>query len=656
MQKFSLLLYLILISSSVFAQEKRNLLTNTFSRSFVTEALVNDDSWVRYPNYNDRAGWEKFPKELREKYIKEGEKYLDFVWPVVRATEYLAFDRTGDRMVMENPQSVRMKALQSLVLAELVEGKGRFMDDIINGTFLFCEQTYWGLSACFYLYKNIDLDNGKKFKPNLPNNEDPIIDLWVGEIGSDLAWIYYFFKDEFNKISPIVSKRLKYELTNRVLEPYYSRNDLWWIRGGNNGKVNNWTPWCNYNMLTCILLVEENPVKKATGVYKTMESIDLFYNIYPNDGGCDEGPTYWGYAGGKAFEYLSLLNSASNGKISIFDNPLVKEIGRYVYRAYIAGGEYFINFADSSPKGQPRAGVIYQYGQEIKDQTLIDFGAFQLSKIKYGEEPEITTLEPVLANLFSLDGWEKYAANEPLIGEYYFPDLQVAIARDKKGSSDGFFMAAKGGHNDEQHNHNDVGSCIIFYNGKPVIVDVGVGTYTKQTFSDERYKIWTMQSDYHNLPLINGVSQSPGRGFKAKDSKFKSGKSKVTFTTNITDAYPQEANVENWEREYIFERGKKITISDIFKLKKISGKTELHFITPLQCNTEMPGVVYLKGEDCTIQMRYDNNVQNVRLEYKNIDDEKLTKVWGNKISILVFDIKEILTGKITIDISVKKIK
>lgn len=654
MRRIKIILCLILISSSFVAQEKRNLLTNTFSQSFVADALATDYSWVKYPTYNDRAAWEKFPKELREKYIKEGEKYLDFVWPVVRATEYLAFERTGERMVMEDPQSVRMKALQSLVMAELMEGKSRFMDDIINGTYLFCEQTYWGLSACFYLYKNIELSNGKRVKPNLPNNEDPIIDLWVGEVGSDLAWVYYFFKDEFDKISPIVSRRLKNELTTRVLEPYYERNDLWWIRGGANGNVNNWTPWCNYNVLTCILLVEEDPAKKAKGIYKTMESVDLFYNTYPNDGGCDEGPTYWGYAGGKAFEYLSLLNSASNGKISVFDNPLVKEIGRYVYRAYIAGGEYFINFADSSPKGQPRAGVIYQYGQQINDPALIDFGAFQLSKMKYGQEPEITTLGPVLANLFSLDGWEKYAGNEPLIGEYYFPDLQVAIARDKKGSSDGFFMAAKGGHNDEQHNHNDVGSCIVFYDGNPVLVDVGVGTYTKQTFSNDRYKIWTMQSNYHNLPLINGVAQSPGRNFKAIDSRFAANKSKVTFSTNITDAYPKEAKVENWIRDYIFERGKKITITDNFKLNEITGKTELHFITPLVCDTQTPGVVYLKGEHFTIQMKYGNDVQNVRVEYKDIDDEKLTKVWGNKISMLVFDIKEVLTGKISMDISVKK--
>lgn len=641
----------ILFSPFITAQEKRNLLTDNYSKAFVSEVLVKDNSWIKYPAYKDRASWNRISDTLRKKYIQEGEKYLDYTWPIVRATEYLAFDRTGDRMVMEGPQAQRMKALQSLVLAELMEGEGRFMDDIINGTYLFCEQTYWGLSACFYLYKDIELDNGKKVKPNLPNIKDPIIDLWVGEVGSDLAWIYYFFREEFDKLSPILSRRLKYELTNRVLIPYYTRDDFWWIRGGSDGKVNNWTPWCNYNVLTCILLVEDDPVKKTEGIYKTMESVDLFYNIYPNDGGCDEGPTYWGYAGGKAFEYLSLLKQTSGGRISIFQHPLVKEIGRYVYRAYIAGGDYFVNFADSSPKERPRAGIIYQYGQEIDDQLLTDFGAFQLQKMKYGDEPEITTLGPVLANLFFLDGWQQFTKNEPLIGGHYFPDTQVAMARDKEGSSDGFFIAAKGGHNDEQHNHNDVGSCIIFYNGKPIIVDVGVGTYTKQTFSDDRYDIWTMQSYYHNLPLINGIAQSPGKSFKAKNPQYTSDKSKMVFSVDIAGAYPQEANVDKWIRKYILDKGKKITIADDFRLKKITGKTELHFITPLQCDISTPGIVRMEGPDFTIKMNYNNNLLSPQIEIKTIDDEKLTKVWGTKMSVLVFNVKEAISGKLSISIS-----
>ncbi len=67
-------------------------------------------------------------------------------------------------------------------------------------------------------------------------------------------------------------------------------------------------------------------------------------------------------------------------------------------------------------------------------------------------------------------------------------------------------MAAKGGFNNESHNHNDVGTFSLYVNTIPVILDAGVGTYAKQTFGKDRYTIWTMQSNYHNLPMINGIT------------------------------------------------------------------------------------------------------------------------------------------------------
>jgi hypothetical protein len=39
-------------------------------------------------------------------------------------------------------------------------------------------------------------------------------------------------------------------------------------------------------------------------------------------------------------------------------------------------------------------------------------------------------------------------------------------------------------------------------------------TYTRKTFSSQRYEIWTMQSGYHQLPKINGVDQMQGRQYK----------------------------------------------------------------------------------------------------------------------------------------------
>jgi len=243
------------------AQQKRDLLTSNFSRKYVETSLRQDEQWIRYPKYSDRTAWEGLPEEVRSKTIEAGEAYLGYDWPIVKATMYLEFTRSGDRTKDAAVTNERRKAFQSLMLAELMEGKGRFIDDLINGVFAFSEQTYWGASAHFYLYgfeESIATPTTV-----LPDLDNPIIDLVVGDIAADLAWAYHFFREPFDAISPVISRRLKRELEQKVLHPFYDRYDYWWITGWGEGRVNNWTPWCNYNMLTAILLVEEDPVKKT---------------------------------------------------------------------------------------------------------------------------------------------------------------------------------------------------------------------------------------------------------------------------------------------------------------------------------------------------------------------------------------------------------
>ena len=54
---------------------------------------------------------------------------------------------SGDRAIMESPFGKNNSALGSLFMAEMAEGKGRFVDQIINGVFASCEMTSWALSA-----------------------------------------------------------------------------------------------------------------------------------------------------------------------------------------------------------------------------------------------------------------------------------------------------------------------------------------------------------------------------------------------------------------------------------------------------------------------------------------------------------------------------
>lgn len=631
-----------LIAATAFCQQKRNLLTNNFSRKQVSSFISDSQKWITYPAYNNREAWKRLSEGVKSQSIRKGEQYLDYKWPLTTAKHYLTYSRTGNRAMADDVNREKLNALRTLALAELMEGKGRFLDDLINGVFAFCEQTYWGSPA--HLYMHGYEGSIANITTLLPEENDPIIDLVTGDTAADLAWIWYFFHEEFDNVSPVIAERLQQELRRKVLEPFYQRNDYWWITGWGEGRVNNWTPWCSYNILTCILLLETDKQKREDGIYKTMQAVDLFINSYPEDGGCSEGPGYWGPASGRLFDYLTLLQKAGVGRIDIFNNELVRNMGRYIYRVYVSEGENYVNFADAQARIQHDGGLIYRFGKAIQDPEMEGFGAFLLDKQGATGQRSGGRIGNSLENLFNTDSWRSAPKKEPLLDEYYLSNLDVAIARDKKNTDMGFYFAAKGGHNGEQHNHNDVGSFVLFYNGHPVLIDAGVGTYTRETFGKERYNIWTMQSNYHNVPLINGVAQQAGRNFTSRNSSFTATKDRVRFSTEISGAYPKEAQVKNWQRAYQLDRGEKFTISDAYQLIENKGETRLHFLTTLSNEQTKPGELLLKGDGFELLMRYNPKSITATVEQKDIDDPKLSNALGKIVYRIVLEVK---TGALT---------
>ena len=275
--------------------KERNILANKAKAIDLAKTLITDNSWNKFPDYKNRSFWDKLPDNIRQEYISKAEGYLTYNWPAVKATDYLEFIRSGDRR--QGAYSACSNALITLVMGELVEGKGRFTDQIINAVWFFSEQTYWGWSAHL---------GAQKAGTGLPDVNDPIIDLGVGEITSNLSWTLYLFGAEFDKVHPLISKRLRQEITNKSLKPYFERDDFGYM-GFKGGRPNNWNPWINYNMLNSYLLIESDPAKKVAEVQKVINSLDKFLNGYSDDGGCDEGPSYWGAAGALLFESLDVF-------------------------------------------------------------------------------------------------------------------------------------------------------------------------------------------------------------------------------------------------------------------------------------------------------------------------------------------------------------
>src|SRR5690606_17830168 len=149
------------------------------------------------------------------------------------------------------------------------------------------------------------------------------------------------------------SQRIKLHIQERLIKPHVSGNDMWWqeIDIYEAQLVNDWNQRCAFHLLTALLLLEDDVDKRVEGVYKTMTSVDKFNNYVIADGACEEGPSYWGHAAGKLYDYLKLLAYATDNHISIFEHPIVKNMGEYISQSYIGGDRWVVNFADASAKG-----------------------------------------------------------------------------------------------------------------------------------------------------------------------------------------------------------------------------------------------------------------------------------------------------------------
>lgn len=617
---------------------KRTLLQDAADINKLKEVLVMDQKWVPYPDYVDRAGWDKLLGENKESTIKVGEKYLGFEWKVVKATDYLEYERTGNREIMQNPLGANNQALSALVMAELAEGKGRFMDDIINGVFHLCEMESWALSA-----HNHSLS---KTKRALPDYREKILELTQGDMSQMLSWTYYFLNKEFDKVDPVISLMLRKELQERELTPYLNLRHFWWM--AHNAKpgdmVNNWNPWCNFNALICFFLLENDKNVLAEAVYKSMTSVDAYINAVKEDGGCDEGPSYWGHAAGKMYDYLQMLSLGTGGKVSIFDKPQIRNMGEYIVRSYIGNG-WVVNFADASARGGGDAGLIYRYGTAVNSDVMKGYAA-TMNKEK-PVKPSIGSTD--LFRTLETMRWMEQLNNEApkyTTPEYtWYPQTEFCYFSNKSG----MFMATKGGYNDESHNHNDTGTFSLYMNNTPILIDAGVGTYTRWTFSDRRYTIWTMQSDYHNLPMINGVSQKHGRQYKA--TEVKANPKAKTISLNIGTAYPEEAKVEKWIRSYRMGSNN-LKIEDTFSLKEAIAPNKVNFLTWGKVDLSQAGVITIEVQGEKAALKYDKNLFDASIETIKLDDPRLSNVWGSEIYRLSLTAKKQQTqGKYSFTIS-----
>ena len=511
-----------------------------------------------------RRNLDNAPK-VRESYVRYGERFAGKAWWSPSATMFAEFKTNGNRTRYEQATFAKRRQLAALVMAEVAEQKGRFMSDIIDGLQSTMEETWWGIPAHY----------GTK----VMRQEDQTVDLFNAETAGLLAWTRRALRTEIDSFSPLLGKRIDSEIERRMLIPAVS-TDYWWKK-----RAMNWNPWICSNWLACVLFCESDSARRNEALSQISQALKCFYDGYPDDGGCDEGPTYWDRAAASLFDCMWLFSSTSLTSLLPPLTTKVKNMASYCYSTYIADG-YCLSFADSHGNRlvqQPN--VMFPFALYLGDSTMAEFAAY-VAKEKgfeenaagiYDQSGNYPTLGRELVFLGCLDKFVATKPSEPMLADTWLPRLQIFTAR-----RNGVFVGMKGGHNDESHNHNDVGSFVVYDSGQPLLIDPGVGEYTSKTFSSKRYEIWTMQSAYHNLPQINGCDQMAGKHFAARDVKRKKG----CLTMDIAGAYPDSANVERWTRTVTVGKRGEIAIADSYKLKEWKAPTRLMLMAAVEPKEE----------------------------------------------------------------------
>ena len=550
-----------------------------------------------FPDCTDREEWARVADEDRRAILEAASEAKKKPYPVLLATDYMAFARSGNRKVFEDPYFFRRKKLILSTLAYCLEEKDEDLDEVINGLWCIVEETSWVISA-----HNVDSHAGAptaQEKP-LPDVRSPMIDLFAAQTAMILSFVVYLTGAALDSVTPQVTRRVHLEIEKRILVPFETRDDFWWM-GFLRKDLCNWTPWIVSNVLVTAALGIQDRLRLAGMVRRSLLMVDRWLAVVPEDGGCDEGVAYWNMAGGALMDILQLLSEMTEGRMLFSEEPKIRNILSFPRTMWL-GGEWFANFADCDAKPYVCAERILYAGKYLKDPALMQFGQTLSGPVRQdlSDTPQMWRMLNRLFGHYDIpDG-----VTQP-VSDSWLPDLQVCLVRKGKMT-----VCGKGGHNGESHNHNDVGSFVVFLDGNPVAVDIGNMTYTAKTFSSRRYELFNTRSRNHSVPQIGDWEQCVGPEHGATEVEAR----KNGMTMDLSHAYPVEAGALSVRRSWTVSDEGMFGLEDEVAIKE---KVPVTFVLMLREKPEIQGNQAVSGNACirwTLQEHVKVDVEEIRIE------------------------------------------
>jgi len=488
------------------------------ARYFAAHPLTDVRYMPQFPPMTDRAAWEAVAPCDRDALIAYAEDFRAKPWPMLTAGMFASFIRTGSRRDCENPYFDRRRRLCSAVLHVCLTGTEELLPDVEDGLVLICEESVWAISA----------HAGLSGEHPFPDAQGTIIDLFAAQTAMILSFACQLLE---GTLHADIYDRVRREVERRILRPFMVKNDEWWM-GYARKDLNNWTPWILSNILMTANIWHWGG---AELIARACMMLDRWLLCVPEDGGCDEGAGYWNMAGGAFLDCLMALESLCG--VDLWDSEKVRRMMAYPELVYLDQG-WFANFADCDARPYISGERLQYAGIKTGNPALVRMGA-EMWGSPLKELSDTPHLSRVLMRIFAKPVQAEAVAED--WRSVWLPDLQVRIS-----AKDGMIAAMKGGHNNESHNHNDVGSFLVMAHGDMQVVDAGNMIYTAKTFSARRYELWNCRAAYHNVPIIGGHEQQPGQQYAARDVQA----DVLGMTLDLAPAYPGEAGVLQCRRSF----------------------------------------------------------------------------------------------------------
>lgn len=549
----------------------------------IERILTEDEVPPAFPPATDRAGWAEISAgaaQRRAEIVEAARRWAGQPVPVLPATLYLEFVRTGRREGYQEPMRVRRQMLADLVLAECLEGTGEFLDPALDVLWAICEESSWAYPA---------------HQRDLTDADRPVIDLGAAMTALSLAEALVLLGD---RLDPLAGKRIRDEIERRCFVPYLTRHDHHWLHSTNDRPVNNWTAVCTGGVLGAAIHLESNPARLAEILARGLRSLDDYLAGFDVDGGSSEGPGYWSYGFGYYTLLAQLIEHRTGGRISPLTGPRIEKIARYPLSTQLSPGQY-VPFSDCNPRAQFSVPQLSFLAARLDIPDLAALAADQHGEGRNGE------LQWALRGLV----WRSAPPYRFVPATHdWFSEMMWMFSRVDPSDPNALTVAAKGGHNGELHNQNDVGSFVVHLGGESLIAELGAGRYTKSYFGPQRYEHLANSSFGHGVPVPAGQAQLPGPEHAAVLLEHRHGPDRDVLRLDLAGAYGPAAELQRLERTITVQRSRPGSVHVVDRAQFDSPQTFSSVLVTFGEVRVDGTAVHIAGDRASVRVQFDQTV------------------------------------------------